>query len=437
MKTENSNKIRILVTGANGTLGQAFRRHSKLNLLQGGWDADWCFTGRELDVSQARQVLDFIKILHPRVVINCAACNDVDGNSPELQTTNVNGPRNLATACREVGARLVHFSTNYVYGEGKNFTEESPTQPWNTYAQSKLDGEIAIAERLQNHAWLILRTSWIFGYPGALDLLQKLVDSNEFFIAAKQTANPTFAGWLVTATQQLLQSQSGACGIYNAVQSPAIERYDFAADYVLDRIRSIFDRHNVVNASNSNCPRPTHCTLDTTKLFNHPATALSTTGWKTSLAKALTGTQTQWEKVSSKRLDSYHDARGSSCELLREPIAMAYASLSHPGVVRGPHQHAEQSEWFVVPPGSGPYEIYAWLEGDPAYGHWWRLEGPGRVFIPKTWVHAYKNVGTAPSLILCFPDRLWRGESRQEPEDVIKWENRIDSPYQLPDFSRA
>lgn len=87
-------------------------------------------------------------------------------------------------------------------------------------------------------------------------------------------------------------------------------------------------------------------------------------------------------------------------------------------------------------PGVGCFEFYIWRNGDASTGCWCRAER-GAVFVPALWVHAYKNVSDVDALLLVFPDTLYRGENQDGPEDIIKWENVFDSPYELPDFSGA
>jgi dTDP-4-dehydrorhamnose 3,5-epimerase len=149
------------------------------------------------------------------------------------------------------------------------------------------------------------------------------------------------------------------------------------------------------------------------------------------------------EGVIWKPLTHHHDARGWLCELFRhdelaEKVhpAMAYLSLTQPGVARGPHEHVEQTDCFCFL-GPSRFRLYLWdnRPHSPTHGVAQVEEvGEGRpmlVIVPPGVVHAYKNVGTAPGLVFNAPNRLYRGPGKVEPIDEIRHEERRDSPYRL------
>lgn len=135
------------------------------------------------------------------------------------------------------------------------------------------------------------------------------------------------------------------------------------------------------------------------------------------------------------------DTRGWLLELFRSDElptgflpAMAYFSQTMPGVIRGPHEHVEQTDYFVFA-GPGEFRLFLWdrRELSPTFGRheqWTVGESlPTAVTVPPGVVHAYKNVGLVPGLVFNAPDRLYCGPGRNDPVDEIRWELRSDSPY--------
>ncbi len=141
----------------------------------------------------------------------------------------------------------------------------------------------------------------------------------------------------------------------------------------------------------------------------------------------------------------YHDERGSLHELFRsdeipagfQPM-MACSSWSPPGVARGPHEHREQDDYFTF---AGPSEFLVALwdarPGSAGAAHGWLLRvgesHPARVFVPRGVVHAYRNIGRVPGLVVTVTNLLYRGEHRQLPVDEIRHECDPRSPYHFPE----
>jgi dTDP-4-dehydrorhamnose 3,5-epimerase len=115
---------------------------------------------------------------------------------------------------------------------------------------------------------------------------------------------------------------------------------------------------------------------------------------------------------------------------------MAYISETLPGVARGPHEHAHQDDFFAFV-GPGEFTVYLWdaRPDSPTRGRRMKfLAGAEHklcVRVPPGVVHAYKNTGTVPGLVLNAPNRLFKGAGRQEPVDEVRHENRPDNPYLL------
>lgn len=137
------------------------------------------------------------------------------------------------------------------------------------------------------------------------------------------------------------------------------------------------------------------------------------------------------------------DARGWLMELFRQDELaavhhpqMGYVSETRPGVVRGPHEHVEQTDLFVFA-GPGKFRLYLWdaRAGSPTHGRYVVVElgehCPCAVLVPPGVVHAYKNIGAGPGWVFNLPNRLYRGEGRRQAVDEIRHEDRPDSPYRV------
>jgi dTDP-4-dehydrorhamnose 3,5-epimerase len=149
------------------------------------------------------------------------------------------------------------------------------------------------------------------------------------------------------------------------------------------------------------------------------------------------------EGVIWRPLKKFHDGRGWLCELFRHdelppefhPV-MAYASVTEPGVARGPHEHAEQADYFAFF-GPSTFKLYLWDNRPKSKTHGafeTRLVGedaPMGVVVPVGVVHAYQNVGAVPGLVFNGPNRLYKGVGRKEPVDEIRHEEQEGSPFRL------
>lgn len=140
-------------------------------------------------------------------------------------------------------------------------------------------------------------------------------------------------------------------------------------------------------------------------------------------------------------LQPFSDARGWLIEVYREdempeahhPV-MSYVSETLPGVVRGPHEHVEQSDYFAfLGPGDFRLYLWDWRESSPTYkNRQTAVVGQSNragVIIPPGVVHAYKNIGDGPGWVLNLPNRLYAGRGKQEKVDEIRHENQADSVF--------
>jgi len=145
--------------------------------------------------------------------------------------------------------------------------------------------------------------------------------------------------------------------------------------------------------------------------------------------------------VVIKELRKNSDDRGWLVEIFRQDElafdpAMAYVSLTNPGVVRGPHEHVHQSDCFVFL-GPGTFRLYLWdgRSNSETQGEKIELEvgqdNPSLVIVPPGVIHGYKCISDLPALSINLPDKLYRGEGKREEVDEIRWEDKTDSPYQI------
>ncbi len=112
---------------------------------------------------------------------------------------------------------------------------------------------------------------------------------------------------------------------------------------------------------------------------------------------------------------------------------MAYLSLTRTGIVRGPHEHKEQTDCFCL---VGKFRIYLWdnRKGSATYGEHKTIDTsdvPTMVVIPPGIVHAYKNIGSSDSYVINMPDRLYRGRGKKEEADEVRYENEPDSQFKI------
>jgi len=154
-----------LVVGANGQLGRCMAELLKTNSI------DYIAVGHyQLDITDSEAVSKVLQEYEPTIVVNAAAwtaVDDAEEHEEEALRVNAQGPANLARSSAQIGARLVHVSTDYVFDGQANvpYTVTAPTEPMNAYGRTKLAGENAIRE-FQNGNSCIVRTAWLYSEHG-------------------------------------------------------------------------------------------------------------------------------------------------------------------------------------------------------------------------------------------------------------------------------
>ena len=151
------------------------------------------------------------------------------------------------------------------------------------------------------------------------------------------------------------------------------------------------------------------------------------------------------EGVIIKKLQTFNDKRGWLVELFRndelraENIpAMAYVSLTFPGVARGPHEHIDQADYFCFL-GPSTFRIYLWdnRPKSPTYGMDWRIDAGENqqlsLMVPAGVVHAYKNIGDQDGIVYNAPNRLYAGQGKSHPVDEIRHEDDPSGKFSIID----
>jgi dTDP-4-dehydrorhamnose reductase len=190
----------------------------------------------ELDITDAQAVWRELAGLRPEVVINAAAATQVDAleSDPEgALRVNAMGPRNLAVACRRLGLKLIHISTDYVFDGAKPepYVEWDATGPLSVYGRSKLLGEEWVRQQCPDH--FIVRTAWLYGVPGPnfvtaiLARGRSLGPAGELKVVEDQRGTPTSS--LALAPQLLALAATEAFGTYHATCQGDTTWYGFAS----------------------------------------------------------------------------------------------------------------------------------------------------------------------------------------------------------------
>jgi dTDP-4-dehydrorhamnose reductase len=224
----------VLVTGANGQLGNELRELKKRtnNAFHFIYtDVD------ELDITSLPQVSDFIEHHSIKYIINCAAYTAVDKAETEPEKAfliNHTGVENLATTAKESGCRLIHISTDYVF-DGKattSYTEETKPNPLSVYGKSKLKGEEAILKIQPD--FVIIRTSWLYSEYGTnfvKTMLKLMNEKEEINVVSDQQGSPTYAADLAEMIMVILENSEEnewKSGIYHFSNQGETTWYGFA-----------------------------------------------------------------------------------------------------------------------------------------------------------------------------------------------------------------
>jgi dTDP-4-dehydrorhamnose reductase len=230
--------MKVLVTGSAGQLGSKV-----VELLRGDPAFEVApFPRASLDITREDSVREAVRSIRPSWVINCAAFTDVERAESEPEAArqlNDVAVGHLADAALEAGARLMHFSTDYVFsgdfrgGSPRPYVEEDPPEPINSYGATKWAGE----SRLERHPVLstVLRTSWLYGGPGKSFLHTILRRGKEALsrgeplrVVNDQRGSPTDVWSLASQVRRLLGE--GVTGLFHASSAGEVSWFEFALE---------------------------------------------------------------------------------------------------------------------------------------------------------------------------------------------------------------
>ena len=270
----------ILVVGANGMLGRDL-----MTVLPGeprGVDIE------EIDITSPESVRMVMVTLKPEVVVNAAAYTNVDGcetNRDLAFAVNGAGVGHLARASADIGAKLVHISTDYVFdgSKGSPYQEDDPTGPLSVYGQSKLLGE---QNARLNPDHLIIRTQWLYGIHGnnfVETMLRLATDRTELSVVDDQIGSPTWTVDLAQAIQSLVKG--GLRGTYHAANAGFCSWNEFARAIFTGAEVKISVKPMTTMELNRPAPRPLYSTLDCGKLTRD--TGFTPQGWREALKSYL------------------------------------------------------------------------------------------------------------------------------------------------------
>lgn len=270
--------MRVLITGCNGQVGHCLteRLKSKAEILALDYEG--------LDITDQQAVSKTVANFKPDYIINAAAHTAVDRAEQEVELSsaiNRDGPQYLAQSAQQLNAVMLHISTDYVFdGAGdKPYDETDNTNPQGVYGQTKLAGELAVAQSCEKH--LILRTAWVFGEHGnnfVKTMLRLAQTRDELNIVGDQFGGPTYAGdiadALIAMVDYIEQGQQPAWGVYHFAGMPYASWYEFAAKIfqLAERKGVLAKQPKIASIPTSAYPtpakRPANSRLDCSKIAN-------------------------------------------------------------------------------------------------------------------------------------------------------------------------
>ena len=221
--------MKLLVTGVKGQLGyDVCKVLSARGIEHRGVDIE------DFDITNAQATHDYIAAYRPDGVIHCSAWTAVDRAEDELEkvrAVNAEGPRNIASVCKEIGAKLVYISTDYVFpGTGDRFYEpDDPTGPLGAYGVTKLEGEQAVQALLERY--FIVRVSWVFGKNGnnfVRTMLRLAETKSELNVVCDQIGSPTYTADLAPLLCDMVVSEK--YGVYHATNEGICSWAEFAEE---------------------------------------------------------------------------------------------------------------------------------------------------------------------------------------------------------------
>lgn len=278
--------MKVLVTGTSGQLGyDVMEELTKRGYVGVGADraeSDANFGHVVLDITDTEKVMDVVKEVKPDVIVHCAAWTNVDGaedpkNLKVVRAVNVEGTANLARAAKEVDAKFVYISTDYVFnGEGDKpwQPDDKNYAPINVYGQSKLDGELEVSKILQKY--FIVRIAWVFGRNGK-NFIKTMIEVGKKHDVVKvvddQIGTPTYTVDLARLLVDMIETEK--YGYYHATNEGGyISWADFTEEIYKDagmdvKVERVSTEEYEKIAGKTVAKRPFNSRLDKAKLVEN------------------------------------------------------------------------------------------------------------------------------------------------------------------------
>lgn len=276
--------MKVLVTGVTGQLGYDVARELEKRHIE------YKGTGsREMDISDAEAVKRVISAYHPDAIIHCAAYTAVDKAEDDYgraMDVNAKGTLAIAKAAKEIDAKMLYISTDYVFnGQGTEpFTVDTATAPLNVYGLTKLFGEEAVQMELSKY--FIVRISWVFGKNGnnfIKTMLRLGQTHDELTVVSDQWGSPTYTADLAPLLCDMISTN--AYGIYHVTNEGTTNWADFAA-YIMEQAHLPCKVRPIPSSDYpTRAVRPLNSLLDKSKLDKAGFTRLP--DWKDALRRYL------------------------------------------------------------------------------------------------------------------------------------------------------
>lgn len=275
--------MKVLVTGTSGQLGYdvmmelEIRGHEGIGADRAESDAD--FEHVILDITDAKKVSEVVNEIKPDAIVHCAAWTNVDGaedpaNRDAVMAVNVEGTANLARAAKEIGAKFMYISTDYVFdGQGEKpwQPDDKNYKPLNVYGDSKLKGELEVSKVLDKY--FIVRIAWVFGRNGKnfIKTMIKVGENHDTVeVVSDQIGTPTYTFDLARLLVDMIETDK--YGYYHATNEGGyISWADFAKEIYKDagmdvKVVPVTTEQYEAKAGKAVAKRPFNSRLDKTKL---------------------------------------------------------------------------------------------------------------------------------------------------------------------------
>ncbi len=264
----------IWISGCSGMLG----RHISEKISAAG--IPHISTDTDVDITDLYSVSEFVRRNSPTWIINCSAYTAVDMAEDEKDKAfalNSIGVKNIAASAKTVGAKVIHFSTDYVFPGVKEsgYDENDSTGPTSVYGASKLAGEYELISHYEKY--FIFRISWLYGPHGknfVHTMLNLFSQRDVLDVVNDQFGSPTYTGELADFITGLVQNDSDRYGIYHFSGEGVTEWHDFATEiYKLASKYGLIKKRIIINPVNSSqypqkAKRPSYSYMLKDKLFN-------------------------------------------------------------------------------------------------------------------------------------------------------------------------